>query len=68
MIIEDRPNLERIRRALDAYTTTLSERALRSSDQQVKDYYDPEIDRTLELIKAVDTNLFRIKDTNEHGG
>jgi hypothetical protein len=71
MVIVDKPNLERIKRALNAYNSALAGRALNSSDQANKDYYDPEMKAVDDLLKIVDQNLERISDfsgINEHGG
>lgn len=61
MVIVDKPNLERIKRALQAYETACCARALKSNDKAVEDYYDPEIKATRELMAIVDQNIAKIE-------
>ncbi len=58
MVIEG-TNLMRTKRAYIAYLTYCSQKAVSASDISVKEYWDPEIKATEELLKAVEENLKR---------
>lgn len=56
MIIEG-VNLDRTKRAYIAYLEYCTRQSKEADDTAVKEYWDPEIKATEELIKAVDQNL-----------
>jgi HKD family nuclease len=64
MIIEG-VNLMRTRRAYIAYLEYCTRNSKDADEKAVKEYWDPEIKATEELIKAVDQN---IKTENTNGG
>lgn len=66
MVIEGKTNLERTKRALISYTVYCAQNALRADEKTSKDYWDPELKATEELLKAVDVNLERSQKDTEN--
>ncbi len=61
MIIEGN-SLARTKRALIAYLGYCALKSLQADEKQSKEYWDPEIEETDKLIKAVNINLQNSQD------
>lgn len=62
MVIEGKKNLEFMKRAFLSHLTHLSYKAIRATDKEVKEKYDPEIAETNAMLDAIEKNLERYKE------
>jgi hypothetical protein len=62
MIIEGKKNLEFMKRALNSRLVNCSGHALRSSDRETSEKWDPEIAQTNAMLDAVERNLEQFQE------
>jgi septal ring factor EnvC (AmiA/AmiB activator) len=65
MLIEEKKNLEFVKRAFDSHLVNCCQAAVRASDKLVKEKWDPEIEETQKMLDAVEVNLRQYRDESQ---